>query len=109
MSFTGTIENGVVKLPSGLGLPDGTQVRVEPITKPDAGNELTRRFAEIASKVSSLPMDFAAKHDHYVHGTSQPVQQPKPTSDWQFPQGRRLGAFQAPVEDWGLLANEAAA
>ena len=109
MSFTGTIENGVVKLPSGLGLPDGTQVRVEPIIKPDAGNELTRRLAEIASNVSNLPTDFAAKHDHYVHGTSHQAQQPKPPSDWQFPQGRRLGAFQAPVEDWRLLANEAAA
>ena len=108
MSFTGTIENGVVKLPSGLGLPDGTQVRVEPITKLAPRNELTRRLAEIAGKVSNLPTDFAAKHDQYVQGTSHQAQQPKPPSDWQFPQGRRLGAFQAPVEDWRLLANEAA-
>ena len=69
MSFTGTIENGVVKLPSGLGLPDGTQVRVEPITKPAPRNELTRRLANIAGKVSNLPSDFAAEHDHYLHGT----------------------------------------
>jgi len=27
---------------------------------------------------------------------------------WQFPAGRRLGAFLAPVQDWRLLANEAA-
>ena len=35
--------------------------------------------------------------------------QPKPDGDWRFPDGRHLGAFRAPVEDWRLLANEAAA
>jgi hypothetical protein len=34
--------------------------------------------------------------------------QPKPNSDWRFPEGRRLGAFRAPVRDWRLLANESA-
>jgi hypothetical protein len=32
----------------------------------------------------------------------------KPNRDWRFPEGRHLGAFRAPVEDWRLLANEAA-
>ena len=27
---------------------------------------------------------------------------------WQFPEGRHLGAFCAPAEDWRLLANEPA-
>jgi hypothetical protein len=31
MSYTGTIENGVVKLPPGADLADGTKVRVEPL------------------------------------------------------------------------------
>lgn len=30
----------------------------------------------------------------------------KPNGDWRFPEGRHLGAFRAPVEDWRLLANE---
>ena len=34
--------------------------------------------------------------------------QPPANGDWQFPEGRKLGAFGAPVEDWRLLANEAA-
>ncbi|MCU0785489.1 MAG: hypothetical protein MUF81_15850 [Verrucomicrobia bacterium] len=34
--------------------------------------------------------------------------QPKPNGEWRFPEGRRLGAFRAPVGDWRLLANEAA-
>jgi len=32
----------------------------------------------------------------------------KGNGDWQFPEGRHLGAFRVPVEDWRLLANEAA-
>jgi hypothetical protein len=31
MSFTGTVENGVVKLPADAALPNGTEVRIEPI------------------------------------------------------------------------------
>lgn len=32
MSFTGTVEHGVVKLPPDAFIPDGTKVRVEPLT-----------------------------------------------------------------------------
>ena len=31
----------------------------------------------------------------------------QPIGDWRFPEGRHLGAFREPVEDWRLLANEA--
>ena len=34
MSFTGTVEGGVVKLPPEAALPDGTKVRVEPVASP---------------------------------------------------------------------------
>lgn len=33
MSFTGTVEHGMVKLPPDIALPDGTQVRIEPLEK----------------------------------------------------------------------------
>jgi predicted DNA-binding antitoxin AbrB/MazE fold protein len=69
MSFTGTVENGVVKLPANAALPDGTKVRVEPITRPAAKNQLTKRLVSIASKTRNLPADLAAEHDHYIHGT----------------------------------------
>lgn len=36
MSYTGTIENGVVKLPPEADLANGTKVRVEPL-EPQAG------------------------------------------------------------------------
>ena len=38
----------------------------------------------------------------------QPKSPSKPNGDWRFPQGRHLGAFRVPVEDWRLLANETA-
>lgn len=34
--------------------------------------------------------------------------QPKLNGGWRFPEGRHLGTFRAPLEDWRLLANEAA-
>jgi hypothetical protein len=33
---------------------------------------------------------------------------PGVVGDWRFPEGRHLGAFQAPAEDLRLLANEIA-
>ena len=34
MSFTGTVEQGMVKLPPEMALPDGTKVRVESLSAP---------------------------------------------------------------------------
>ena len=31
MSFTGTVERGMIKLPPEVALPDGTKVRIEPL------------------------------------------------------------------------------
>ncbi len=33
---------------------------------------------------------------------------PVAAGNWRFPEGRRLGAFRASVEDWRLLANKIA-
>lgn len=33
---------------------------------------------------------------------------PRVNGHWQFPEGRHLGTFRTAVEDWRLLANEAA-
>ncbi len=75
MSYTGTVENGVVKLPSEAHWPDGTTVRVELITPPPRRNHPTQRLCELAAKLEGLPPDLAEQHDHYLHGTpkrSQP-------------------------------------
>jgi hypothetical protein len=45
------------------------------------------------------------------HAAKEMVDRQKTThfgqdAPWQFPEGWRLGAWRAPVEDWRLLANE---
>jgi hypothetical protein len=69
MSVTGTIENGVVKLPPGARWPEGTKVRVEKVEPTSDGNSLTRRLRELSARVGGLPADLAEEHDHYIHYT----------------------------------------
>jgi hypothetical protein len=69
MSYTGIIENGVVRLPSATGWTDGTPVRIEKIEAPQDRNELTRKLRQIAAQLDDLPADWAREHDHYLHGT----------------------------------------
>lgn len=38
MSITATVENDVIKLPEGIHLPDGTQVRLEAVVAGQAGS-----------------------------------------------------------------------
>ena len=73
MSYTGTIENGVVKLPPEVAWSDGTKVRLEKIEPPPGRNEFTRRLREIAAQLDGLPRDWAEQHDHYIHGTPKRV------------------------------------
>lgn len=72
MSYTGTIQNGVVVLPPEAQLPEGTQVRVEPLKKqarkPRAATSLGKMLLQFAGKAQGLPADMAKNHDHYLHG-----------------------------------------
>ncbi len=68
MSITATVENNMIKLPVGVHLPDGTQVRVEPVTQP-ASKPLSERYAKFIGAVTDAPSDLAANHDHYLYGT----------------------------------------
>jgi hypothetical protein len=56
----------------GVGLPDGTEVRVEPFARDEAvvveGPTLAEQFADVIGAVPNLPPDMAAQHDHYLHG-----------------------------------------
>jgi hypothetical protein len=69
MTFDGIVRNGMIVLNQGASLPEGTRVKV--IVGP-ADVEATptllglRKLAGIAK---DLPADFAAQHDHYLHGT----------------------------------------
>ena len=73
-AIVATVENGVVKLPAGSGLPDGTVVVVEPAGPPEVGRTLAERLAPFIGIGTALPPDLAAHHDHYLHGA--PRQQP---------------------------------
>ncbi len=69
MSITVTVENDTIKLP--VHVPDGTRVE---ITLPDEkAAEFSRENAlawmmKYAGSIEG-PEDFAAEHDHYIHGT----------------------------------------
>ena len=53
MSYTGTVEKGLVKLPPDAVLPDGTQVRIEPL--------------------STLPVNLIRKHGYLVAVGPRPI------------------------------------
>lgn len=66
MSITATVENGTIKLPDGITLPDGTRVE---ITVPDSGPETRGKWMLKFAGCLDGPEDFATEHDHYIHGT----------------------------------------
>jgi hypothetical protein len=72
MVYLGKVKNGVVVLENGTGLPDGTDVRVEPVSREEGiavdGLTLAEQFADVIGTVPELPADMAAQHDHYLHG-----------------------------------------
>ena len=67
MSVTGTVEGGIVKLPPETGWADGTKVRVELLD--EDRQPLVEKLRAIARSMPDLPSDWAAQHDHYLHGT----------------------------------------
>ena len=72
MVYRGKVENGVMVFADGAELPDGTEVRVEPLLREEGvaveGPTLAEQFADIIGAVPDLPSDMAAQHDHYLHG-----------------------------------------
>jgi hypothetical protein len=68
MTYKGTVKDGVVILEPNTSLPDGTEVRVEPVpttTEPPTWAEV---FKDVMGKAQDLPSDLARNHDHYLHG-----------------------------------------
>ena len=79
LKFTGTVVDGVVVFENGHVPPNGTAVEVVPLAaempKPDATEDPGGSSGSLswllkyAGVVDDLPVDFAAQHDHYIHGT----------------------------------------
>lgn len=65
----GHVTGGVIVLDDDAALPEGTRVRVEPLTAAAPLPTLYERFKDIAGKATDLPPDFAKQHDHYIHGS----------------------------------------
>lgn len=67
MSITATVKNDTIKLP--VHVPDGTRVE---ILLPESAQSSANPHAwmeEFVGIIDTLPEDFAAEHDHYIHGT----------------------------------------
>jgi hypothetical protein len=85
MTCIGKVSKGVVKLPPGVDLPDGTAVELvlpESAKASASSSEeafVLRETATAFPTVSDLPDDLATNHDYYLHGGSK--QQPR-TGRW---------------------------
>ena len=72
MTYQGTIRNGVVVLDNGVQLPEGTPVRVAPLTS-DSTREATAPTNDPVFRMSELAVDtgipdLAMNIDHYLYG-----------------------------------------
>ena len=73
MTYCGHVENGMIVLNDNVRLPDGMEVKVEPVeaespVSEDARPTLYDRFKDVIGRATGLPEDMAAQHDHYIHG-----------------------------------------
>ena len=72
MTYRGRVQGGVIVLSENVELPDGTEVRVEPVSEPAVPSSkpsLSETLLKFAGKAKGLPSDAARNHDHYLYGT----------------------------------------
>jgi hypothetical protein len=67
MVYRGYVKGGVVVLDPKVELPEGIEVRVEPVP-PQARKTLAEQLGDLIGSVPDLPPDMAEQHDHYLHG-----------------------------------------
>jgi hypothetical protein len=71
VSITATVENDTIKLPPGVHLPDGTEVKVflpGGSVSPEEETTLYKQLEDFVGCIKDGPEDLAAEHDHYAHG-----------------------------------------
>jgi hypothetical protein len=73
MSLEGRIHEGTVIFDAPVSLPEGTRVRVEPVSEPPEqsgdGESLLDILGDVVGSIDDLPADLAEQHDHYLYGT----------------------------------------
>ena len=67
MTYIGKVENGVVVLPPDVKLPEGAEVRVEPLESAEEDPFLAA-IRKIAKPRPHWPVDFVENHGYYVDG-----------------------------------------
>ena len=75
MSYQGQVQNGVIVYRGEPPLPEGTEVRIEPISEtplptppeptPEDIKALWDGLMSFAGRAKGLPSDLAERHDHY--------------------------------------------
>jgi hypothetical protein len=65
MAYKGKVNKGTVVLPRGTHLQDGDEVHIEPV----GPKTLAERLRHVIGTVRGGPADWAANHDHYLHGS----------------------------------------
>jgi hypothetical protein len=76
MVYRGHVKEGVVVLDDSAVLPEGVEVRVEPVASTEEkealdedGLTLGQKLLKHAGKSVGLPVDISSNHDHYLYGT----------------------------------------
>lgn len=69
MTYEGTVTNGIIVLRDNVQLPEGMRVEVTPVQQAQPDGTLGHRLMWLAGSIPDMPADFAAEHDHYIHGT----------------------------------------
>jgi hypothetical protein len=67
MVYRGHVKGGVVVLEPAVQLPEGIEVKVEPIDT-QTKKTLAEQLGDLVGSVTDLPTDMARQHDHYLHG-----------------------------------------
>ena len=73
MTYHGRVRNGVIVLEDDTPLPEGTEVRVEPVADGQAAPEADRSpladsLLKFAGTIDDLPPDASRNIDHYLYG-----------------------------------------
>ena len=78
MTYRGHVENGVVVFDPPADLPDGAEVEIHLVKRPEEtvpeGEEAPTVYEQLEpliGKLRGLPSDFAENHDHYLYGVSK--------------------------------------
>jgi hypothetical protein len=72
MTLTAKVHNHTITLPADVEIPDGVEVQVtlpDPAPVKPPPTSFFDSIRDLIGTAEGLPADFAAEHDHYVHGT----------------------------------------